>query len=73
MHIQSQDLALRTKDMHILLVEGLRANLDDVYVNACKARIIKLKEEVKEHEQTISRLKAKLKVEEAKLKKHISF
>ncbi|KAL0842555.1 hypothetical protein Bca101_015800 [Brassica carinata] len=51
-------------------VEWLRAKFDDVSLNACcEARIVKLKEEVKEHEQIVSYLKAKLKYEEAKLKK----
>ncbi|KAF8118899.1 hypothetical protein N665_0002s0201 [Sinapis alba] len=50
-------------------VEWLRAKFDDVSLNACEARIVKLKEEVKEHEHMVSYLKAKLKYEEAKLKK----
>ncbi|CAF1696280.1 MATH domain and coiled-coil domain-containing protein At2g42465-like [Brassica napus] len=103
-HVQSQDLALRTKDMNVLLdifetlsykkscdiseaqlrhvsdnlsylkragfkVEWLRAKFDDVSLNACEARIVKLKEEVKKQEQMVSYLKDMLKYEEAKLKK----
>ncbi|CAH8380264.1 unnamed protein product [Eruca vesicaria subsp. sativa] len=51
-------------------VEWLTAKLVDVDVNACKVRIVKFNEEVKKHEQMIFHLKAKLKVEEAKSKKH---
>ncbi|KAJ4908862.1 TRAF-like family protein [Raphanus sativus] len=99
LHAQTQDLALRTKEMNVLLdifktlsykkscdvsdaqiryvsdnlsylkragfkVEWLRAKFDDVSLNACEARIVKLKE----HEHMVSYLKAKLKYDEAKLK-----
>ncbi|KAG2245324.1 hypothetical protein Bca52824_092833 [Brassica carinata] len=50
-------------------VEWLRAKFDDVSLNACEARIVKLKEEVKKQEQMVSYLKDMLKYEEAKLKK----